>query len=366
MLPQGPPRWPLQDEAVQAALFQAWRDGDWGRYHGDYCNALVDRLAEMHGVEYVMLCCSGTYAVEAALRGLSIGAGDEVILAGYDFPGNFRAIEAVGARPVLIDIDPGNWSLDPDLLEMSVGESTRAVIVSHLHGGMVAMKEISAWAGRHGIAVVEDACQATGAHIDARLAGSAGDVGVISFGGSKLLTAGRGGALLTSRADVYQRIKVYGHRGNDAFPLSELQAAVLLPQCDRLTERNERRRTAVQLLLESTRQLPGLVPLANRVESVEPSFYKLAWHYLAEELHGHTRDEFIAAMRAEGVAVDAGFRGFATRSQRRCRHGSELDASLAAADDTVLLHHPVLLEDAETIARAAAAFEKVVRAFAAR
>ena len=100
VLPEGPPRWPRNHEAVKAALAAAYTDGSWGRYHGPHCERLCELLTQLCGVRHAWLCCSGTIAVELALRGLKIGPGDEVILAAYDFPGHFRAIEAVGARPV--------------------------------------------------------------------------------------------------------------------------------------------------------------------------------------------------------------------------------------------------------------------------
>lgn len=363
-IPTGPPDWPLPDSRVREALDAAWRDGSWGKYHGPHCGALVTALAEMYQCEHVLLCCSGTYAVEAALRGFGIGAGDEVILAGYDFPGNFRAIEMTGAHPVLVDIDADNWSLAPDCLATAAGPKVRAVIVSHLHGGLVPMDQVMAWAAENNVAVIEDACQAHGARQVGQLVGTFGDVAVLSFGGSKLLTAGRGGAILTNRADVFQRAKVFGHRGNDAFPLSELQAAVLLPQLEQIESRNATRRTNVAQLLHELKHLPGLRPLKNSVCNSEPSYYKLAWRYVVEELHGVTREHFTAALRAEGVAIDSGFRGFAGRSQRRCRHVGDLANSRRAADTTIVLHHPVLLASADEIKKVAAAFAKVVRAFA--
>ena len=360
-VPGGPPAWPIQDEAVLDALRDSWRRGSWGQYHGPHCAQLVDDLATMHGVEHVLLCCSGTYAVEAALRGLGVGQGDEVILAGYDFPGNFRAVEVVAAKPVLVDIARDTWSLDPAGLDAALGPSTRAVIVSHLHGGLVPMPEVMAWASERGVAVVEDACQATGALINGRLAGSYGDAGILSFGGSKLLSAGRGGALLTSREDVFQRAKIYGHRGNDAFPLSELQAAVLIPQLTALASRNARRHRAVQRLLENTGTLSGLVRSVDASDDNSPSFYKLAWLYKGERTGGASREVFAAAMRAEGVALDAGFRGFTGRSQRRCRRAGPLTNSESASASAVLLHHPVLLADDGALDAVAAAFEKVHR-----
>src|SRR5688572_9745921 len=219
-----PPSWPVPDEDVLAALTAAYRDGSWGRYDGPHGRRMMERLQAMHRAAEVLLCSSGTIAVELALRGLKIGAGDEVILAGYDFPGNFRAIEAVGARPVLIDVAQDRWTLAPYMLAAAVSPQTKAVIVSHLHGDLADVETIGAIARELQLKVVEDACQVPGAIIERKPAGSLGDVSVLSFGGSKLLTAGRGGAVLTSQAEIVQRIRVFTSRGNEAFPLSELQA----------------------------------------------------------------------------------------------------------------------------------------------
>ena len=247
--PNGPPDWPRSDPRVHAALTEAYQTGQWGKYHGTYCQSLVDRLQELHDLAYVHLCSSGTVAVELALRGLQVGNGDEVILGGYDFAANFRSIEAVGAKPVLVDIDASSWSLDPQQLNAALSQQTKAVIASHLHGGLVPMKRVCEWADANDVAVVEDACQASLADVDGRVAGSWGDVGILSFGGSKLLTAGRGGAVITNDPRIAQRLKVFADRGNDAFPLSELQAAVLLPQLDIINEHNQTRRQRVALLL---------------------------------------------------------------------------------------------------------------------
>src|SRR5438105_1224148 len=100
LLRQGPPTWPRPDDDIRAALAAAYADGTWGRYHGPHGEQLKSLLADLCGVSHAWLCSSGTIAVELALRGLKIGPDDEVILAAYDFSGNFRAIEAVCARPV--------------------------------------------------------------------------------------------------------------------------------------------------------------------------------------------------------------------------------------------------------------------------
>ncbi len=348
--------WPLPDDAVRAALEGCFADGSWGRYHGPQTERLREALAAMHGVDHVRLASSGTVAVELAVRGLKVTAEHEVILAGYDFAGNFRAIEAIGARPVLVDIDPRTWCLDPAELGAAVGPKTRAIVVSHLHGGLADMPQIMSIASQHGIGVVEDACQSPGAMLDGRMAGSWGDVGVLSFGGSKLLTAGRGGALLTRHADVQQRIKIFAQRGNDAFPLSELQAAVLVPQLIRLEQRNRMRRASVDRILAAMAPYRLLEPLHIRATDW-PSFYKLGW--LLDGKQGSKagdRDAFLTAAQAQRIPIAAGFRGFSLRSSRRCRVVGDLTHSAAAARQTVVLHHPVLLADDDEIDRMIARF----------
>ena len=370
VFPDGPPSWPVRDDEVGAALEAAWSDGSWGQYHGPHTVGLCDDLRDYFGRQFVSLCASGTIAVELALRGVGVQAGDEVVLAAYDFPGNFRAVEAIGARPVLVDIDPRNWCLDAGefaeaMARQRLGAAgVRAVVVSHLHGGLAPMRAIRKTAERQGIAVVEDACQAPGATVEGHLVGTCGDVSVLSFGGSKLLSAGRGGALLTDNPSVDQRLRVFADRGNAAFPMSQLQAAVLRPQLVTLAARHRIRAERANLLFEATQHLGELMPLRNFVDG-SPAFFKRPW-LLAGNLsdldRGLARGQFLSAMQAEGVAIDIGFRGFAKRSEKRCRKVGDLPHAVTAAGNTVLLHHPILLNDEETVCRVAVAFEKVLMA----
>lgn len=345
------PRWPPNDPEVAEAVYRAIDEGSWGQYRGPYVPRLADDLADFFSLPYAYPCCSGTFAVELALRSLGVVPGDEVLMAGYDYPGNFRAIEAIGARPVLVDVHPLNWNLDPALLAAAASDRTRAVLVSHLHGGLVPMSAVLEVAERHALAVIEDICQAPGAIVEGRQAGTWGDVAVLSFGGSKLLTAGRGGAILTRRADVHQRAKVFCEQGNHAFPLSELQAAALLPQLAKLAERNERRSIAVRHLSHRLAESPALKPLENPSKSCLPAYYKLGFRF--ESASGQSRAELIAAAQSEGIAIDAGFRGFLLRRGKRCRASGELVECRRAAESALVLHHPVLLEPLDVIDRVA-------------
>jgi dTDP-4-amino-4,6-dideoxygalactose transaminase len=358
--PEGPPGWPLADPAIEAALRESWADGSWGRYHGGRIDRLCASLSELQQVEHAIPCCSGTAAVELALRGLKVGARDEVVLAAYDFKGNFQDVAILGATPVLVDIDPITGNLDLQQLRAAIGPATRAIIASHLHGGLVPMRALMELAREHGVPVLEDACQCPGAWIEGRRAGNWGDVGVLSFGGSKLLTAGRGGAVVTNNADIAQRIHLYTARGNEAYPLSELQAAVLLPQFESLDRHNAVRAERVAALVP---RLPaGLVPFRNPDLDAEPGYYKLGLWYEPEEFAGLSRDQFAAALRAEGIAVDAGFRALhRIHAARRYRAVGDLPHATRADTQVLVLHHPVLLGGSDDVEQILAAIGKVQR-----
>ncbi len=355
--PQGPPDWPLPEEGVRAALEAAFADGSWGKYDGGHCARLQERLAAEHGLAHALVCGSGTFAVELALRALKVGPGDEVVLAAYDYPGNFLAVHAVGARPVLLDVDPHNWNLDPAGLDAALGPATRAAIVAHLHGGLVPMREVMERCGARGVPVIEDAAQAVGATVQGRRAGAWGDVGVLSFGGSKLLSAGRGGALLTRRADVHQRARLALVRGNVVCPLSELQAAVLPPQLDLLPERHARRAAAVARLTARLARVPGLRAFQNVAEG-EPAYYKVGLQL--GPAFGLSRPRLVAAARAEGIALDEGFRALHVgRSPSRWRSAGPLPEAERAGACAMVLHHPVLLGIAAEVDQVADAIWRI-------
>lgn len=360
--PAGPPDWPGNDPDVAAAIGNALANGTWGKYHGPAVPELVELLTDAHETAHAILCASGTAAVELALRGIPLAPGDEVILSAYDFKGNFSNVLTVGALPVLVDVLPGNWNLDPTKLADAVSPRTRAIVASHLHGGIVDMPAVMAFAREHRLTVIEDAAQMPGARIHGRPAGTWGDVGVLSFGGSKLVTAGRGGAIVTNREDVAQRIRLYSQRGNEAYPLSELQALALIPQWRRLESDNSRRAVSAKGLADAILQIPGLRPFVNESSDSRPGYYKFGLQYEPPAFAGLSRDVFAAAIRAEGIALDPGFRALhKVHSARRFRAAGELTEASQADAGVLTLHHPVLLEDVDALREIVAAIERVRR-----
>lgn len=360
--PQGPPPWPPDDAALRAVLAQLAEDGSWGRYHGPHCPALMERMSALYSDAAVILCSSGTAAVELALRGLKVGDGDEVVMAAYDFKSNFTNVLTVGATPALVDLRLDDWQIDAERLADAIGPRTAAILVAHLHGGLVDMPGVRAIADECGLPVIEDACQAHGATVCGRPAGTWGDVGVFSFGGSKLLTCGRGGALITRRDDVVQRLRLYTQRGNEAYPLSEMQAAVLLPQWEQLAENTQRRAENAAYLADSLGDTRGLRMLRSLLAASQPAFYKIGFQYDPAAFAGLPRDRFCEALRAEGIAADPGFRGLhLIHARSRFRAAGELPQATDADARCVTLHHPVLLGDQRDMEQIAVAVDKIRR-----
>ncbi len=347
------PSWPIIDDATRDVFARMLEDGSWGRYHGPHCETLVAALCEYHGVPHTILCSSGTCAIELALRAIPVAAGDEVILAAYDFKANFVNVLTTGCTPVLIDTVADCPIPDLNQLADAISDRTRAVIVSHLHGNLVSMREVCRIAGERGIAVIEDACQAPGAMLEGRRAGTFGNVGVLSFGGSKLLTSGRGGAVLTSDPQMTQRIRLYTQRGNQAYPLSEIQAAVLLPQLLQLNDRNAVRLERLWELVTALGDggIRTAMNLRNAAGSVDnrPAFYKSAF-LLPQSATETQRSPFCESARRAGVPVDPGFSGLhRIHSRQRFRAVCDLPNATQLHDRLITLHHTALLSSAETV-----------------
>ncbi len=373
--PQGPPVWPRRTAETDAVLESLRDSGEWGRYHGPHSARLISALSHSLQQDHVQLCSSGTAAVELALRGCQVGPGDEVILSAYDFKANFTNVVLLGAVPVLVDCRGDDAQIDVAAIEAAITEKTKAIIASHLQGGLVDMLALREIADRRGIAIIEDVCQAPGTVVAGRPTGAWGDVSTLSFGGSKLVTAGRGGAVLTSRPEMAQRIRLYTQRGNEAYPLSEMQAALLLPQWHSLDRDNAARAEVVDELHD----LPGLTPFRSGATSVafrsvkgrsfaeqkttlQTAYYKLGFWYAPTAFDGLPRDRFCRAMRAEGIALDPGFAGLhQIHARRRFRAVGDLPNGTRACASVVMLHHPLLLEGPSAARDFRAALDKIAR-----
>lgn len=356
--PSGPSL-PIHDPAIFHALQSAWNDSSWASYDSGHVLALEKLIGEQFRSPHVLTCSSGTLGVETSLKALGIKAGDLVGMAAYEYPGNFLAIHALGAKPFLIDLDPANWQISPHAIDVAIEAGCKAVIVSHLHGGHADMKTIMAKSSFSEVGVVEDACQNPGAVVQGKNAGTWGDFGVLSFGGSKLITAGRGGAILSNKPELAQKVKMLLLRGSKLAALSEIQAVVLSPQLENLKNKNKIRMASVEMLRTKLHFINGIELIQSSFDSGQHAFYKLGLR-LNPQKFGLDRECLIPAMQAEGIAIDAGFAALhVSRSPSRWKSAGPLPEAANAHENMLVLHHPVLLQNESALSAIVHAFQKV-------
>lgn len=251
---------------VTDAVTTCWY-GEANKYHAKFEQA----FAEYIGVQHAVSLPSCTSAIHLSLAALGVGPGDEVIVPDVTWIASAAPISYVGATAVFADIDERSWCLSPKSFEACITEKTKAVIVVDLYGSMPEMASICEIAARHGIAVIEDSAEAFGSQIGDRMAGSFGDTGVFSFHGSKTMTTGEGGMLVTDRDDIFERVcflRDHGRVPGDVnffnrevafkYKMSSMQAALGLAQVERAEELVGRKREIFSWYEEALASIPGV------------------------------------------------------------------------------------------------------------
>jgi dTDP-4-amino-4,6-dideoxygalactose transaminase len=246
---------------------------------------------------------SGTSALHLALLAAGVGPGDEVITVPFTFAASVAAIVYTGARPVLIDIDPRTFNMDPALVESAITPRTKAILPVHLYGQPADMDPIMAVAKRHGLIVIEDAAQAHGAKYKERPVGSIGDIGCFSFYPAKNLGAyGEGGAVTTNNPEYARTIRMLRDWGQDRkyhhvlrgynYRMEGFQGAILRVKLRHLERWTKARRAIAlqynELLADCGLDLPAEMPWARHV-------------YHVYTMRSDARDGLQAALLAEGI-----------------------------------------------------------------
>ena len=231
--------------------------------------AFEEEFAAYSGGKFGIGVNSGTSALHLALLALGVGRGDEVIAPAMTFIATVSAIDYTGARPVLVDVEPGTCTMDPAKIEAAITPRTKAILPVHLYGQCADMDPILAIGKKHGIPVVEDCAQAHGAEYKGRRAGSMGVMGCFSFYPGKNLGAyGEGGAVVTDNPDYDKTIRMlrdwgcprrYHHdfKGFN-YRLEGIQGAVLGVKMKYIEGWTEKRRAAAKLYREQLAKIPGV------------------------------------------------------------------------------------------------------------
>lgn len=274
---------------------------------GPETQALEREAAEVCGAKFGVGVNSGTDALLLALRALDIGPGDEVIVPDFTFIATASAVLLAGATPVLVDIEPDTFTLDPAQADKAVTRRTKAIIPVHLYGQAADMTALLALARRHNLAVVEDACQSLGATWKGKPLGALGDAGAVSFFPTKNLGAlGDGGLVVTNRAALHARLRRLRDHGSDKKYLHEevgynsrlddIQAAALRVKLPYLAGWNERRREL------AARYAAGLAGTGVRTPAVRRGATHVYHQYALQVPRRDALQAFLAE-RGIGTAV---------------------------------------------------------------
>jgi dTDP-4-amino-4,6-dideoxygalactose transaminase len=298
----------------------------WHFLGGPNVRGFAAEFAAKFGATYAIPVTSATAGIGVALAAAGVGPGDEVIVPALSFSATANAILMHDSIPVFVDVDPETFCLDVAAVERAISPRTRAILPVHLAGNVSDMGRLIDIASRHGLKIIEDACQAIGATWGNRKAGTVGDAGVFSFQQSKNIMTGEGGMIVTSDPKLAARARLILNHGELAFGddateddlanivglnfrMPELCAALGRAQLAKLDTVNEWRTRNADVLRAELAGIPGIaLPPSQREQGGParevPHFFTVLFD---AEAAGISRALFVAALREEGVPVGTGY-----------------------------------------------------------
>lgn len=328
-------RWPVLDESDRRAVLGVLDRGVLSGPFAPEVRALEREFADYIGTRHALATNSGTAALHMALAAVGVGPGDEVITSAYSFVATAQAVLHQQAIPVFVDIEPRACGIDPALIERAITRRTRALLPVHIHGMPCDLDEVMAIGKRHGIPVVEDACQAHGAMYRGRRAGSIGDAAAFSLQSSKNLACGEGGIFVTNDTAMLDRansLRMFGEnvrqmedtpwdpvrpldakRAYDSvhvgwmYRTTEMSAALARSQLRKLEAANAQAQRNATRLSAALSTLPGITPpteFSDRRGTIHK--YRVRFDATAIGVTAppkQVRALLIDALRAEGLEV---------------------------------------------------------------
>ena len=320
------PQWPVWDQRDIDAVVEVVKSGRWGGYPypGPKTAELAKRFSELQGGGYAVPMINGTVTMEVALRAAGIGWGDKVIVPAYTFQATASAPMGAGAIPVIVDVDPNTYCLDPKAAEKAITPKTKAIIPVHLGSNMADMDAIMALAEKYNLVVIEDCAHAHGAKWRGMGAGTIGHFGSFSLQSSKTLTSGEGGILLCKSAEhaalaasIIDCGRKHALGGGDEDPnglgvqggnfrMSELQSAMALVGIERFPAQAKQREEMADYMDESLSEVPGIRLLKRDPRHTTRSFYRYIFA-VDPEAFGMEHELLCGALDAEGIECWTGY-----------------------------------------------------------
>jgi perosamine synthetase len=245
----------------------------WGSKCYDYIYRFEKEFATYQETKFALATSSCTGAIHIALMALGVQAGDEVIVPEITWIASVEPILYIGAKPVFVDVLPDTWCIDPEKIEAAITDKTKAIIPVHVYGNLCEMDKIMEIARKHKLVVLEDAAEALGSEYKESKAGSIGDAGVFSFHGTKAMTTGEGGMLVTNNENLFTRAKILNDHGRDPkigktfwmaeygykYKMSNIQAALGCAQLQRIGELIDKKREIFGWYRELLADLPCII-----------------------------------------------------------------------------------------------------------
>ena len=383
------PLWPHYDGVEERALKQVLESRIWWRTPGTKTLEFEQAFAKFHGARHGIGVTNGTAALEVTMAGLGIGAGDEVILPDFTFVATASAVLFTNALPVLVDVDPGTYCINPDLVEEAITPKTKAVIAVHMGGHPADLDRLKKITDRKKLALIEDSSHAHASEWRGKRIGTYGLAGTFSFQSSKLMTAGEGGIIISNDEKFERQARsvhdcgrmpgewFYSHfiYGSN-YRLSEWQGAVLQAQLGRLDEQTKARHRNARVLDRLLSTIPGITPQKLDDRCTRNSQYAYIFHVNKKEFAGIPTDRFIAAMNAEGIPNQASYpplhqlHMFRNGEYRKRLHGKQakerhgflkqrFPTTHKAAWETVWIPQPALLGDELDVEEIFASLSKI-------
>ena len=367
-------QWPYPAPDEIDAATRVLSSGKIDYWMGEEGRLFEKEFAEFAGCSHALALANGTVALDAALKAVGVGPGDEVIMSNRTLIDPSKCAVAIGARPIIADVDPDSQNLTADTIRRMISPRTMAIMVVHLAGWPCEMDDIAQLAGEHGLKVVEDCAQAEGAKYKGRPVGSLGDVAAFSFCRDAIMTTGgEGGMLTTNNDEVWERAhSYYDHSNNECgaifgHPIEFHCLPDLLARNGRMTEvqsaigritlkKNhgwiETRRQYAAIFNERLAQMRGLrlvIPPAH----LHHSYYKYYVFVRAETLlPGWGRDRILRSICAEDVPCFVGscsdaYRRKAFVKERRDPGRLPIAKELAESSLMFLVHPKLEIEHIE-------------------
>lgn len=317
-IPLTKPFWGKREEkAVVEAIRSFHGSGD-----GPYTATLVKKVSDLTGSRYILPVTSGTHGLELAMVALELKSGDEVIIPSYTMSSTANCVVLAGGKPVFADIENRTFGIDPTDIQRCITKKTKGIIVVHYAGMPCDIESILAIAKKSKLFVVEDAAHAIGAQYKGKALGTFGDIGVYSFHGTKNISCGEGGAVVTNRKDLADAMEIYRANGTNrkaflkgeikkyswvgkgsSYFLSDILASIMNAQLDQIITINNKRKQIADYFTKHLKQFKTLIDLPRVPRDTKPN-----WHiYALRFFNPEHRTIFCQMMKQAGIEATSHF-----------------------------------------------------------